>query len=109
MSTTNTEPKTRNQKVDEEMMRAITTYTGPVTRCEPGEARAPPRKRRRPRTEAEKLVQRTTAYLYRHRYDPPVSETDPERRRRIRIERMEREKREKIARRNRRIIRARGL
>jgi len=101
MSTT--DPPT---KITDEMMKAVASYTGPVTICEPGEAQGRPVRRKR--TAQQKLAERASKWLYRHRFDQP-QETKEQRKHRIRIERFERERREKIARRNRRILKARGL
>jgi hypothetical protein len=75
--------------VDEKMRKAIADYTGPVTRCRPGRARAPAKK-------APAMKGATAEWLKQHRADKPTKDLKAERKRLRRA----RAQRERIPRRN---------
>jgi hypothetical protein len=74
-------------KIETEMLKALASYSGPVTRCPPGRARA---------TGLPKKEDRTQRWLNAHRGDVPSRDEKAERRRK----RMARAERTRIARRN---------
>ena len=80
-----------NYKTSEQMTKAIAAYSGPVTQCPPGEARAKP----------VKVVDKAERWLEQHSND--VKDPRAERRQM----RMARAQRERIARRNAAITRGR--
>ena len=75
-------------KEADEMRRAIATYTGPVTQCPPGRARAPAKK--------ELVMNDAVEWLQQHQGDQRTKDAKAERKRRRRV----RAQRERIARRN---------
>lgn len=74
------------ETIEGAMRKALAGYTGPVTRCPPGEARAKP----------SKVAGKAGRWLWQHRDDRPVRDSKEERRR----NRMARARRQRIAERN---------
>jgi len=72
------------QRIDDDMHRAISAYTGPVTKCPPGTANA---------STVKKLTE-AGLYLKEHHNDPPDAAAEARRRRVVRA------KRERIAKHN---------
>jgi hypothetical protein len=87
MSTTNTNENTNTNEI-EEMMKAVASYTGPVTRCRPGRARAPAKK--------ALAMNGAVEWLKQHRADQPTKDPEADRKRLRRA----RAQRERVARRN---------
>jgi hypothetical protein len=88
---------TTDEKIMEEMKQAISNYTGSVTRCPPGKARAP----------AEGAVLKKIAsveWLRQHRHIKPIADPDAMRRQ----TRIQRGQRSRIAERNAAIKRRLG-
>jgi hypothetical protein len=74
-------------KIKADMQRAIEAYTGPITKCAPGEANAKPMGR----------TDRAARWLRSHHNDVPVG--DPEAERKRRAERAKRKWKKRMARR----------
>jgi hypothetical protein len=74
-------------RIETEMLKALATYNGPVTRYRPGKARG---------AEMPKNEDRAQQWLNGHRDDVPLRDEKAERRRR----RMARAERDRIAKRN---------
>ena len=74
-------------KIETEMLKALTAYTGPVTRCRPAKARG---------ADLPEEIGRAKRWLNGHRDDVPLRDEKAERRRR----RLARAQRDRIAKRN---------
>lgn len=74
-------------KIETEMLKALATYNGPVTRCPPGKARG---------ADLPKKEGRSRNWLNGHRNDVPVRDDKAEHRK----QRMARAERARIAKRN---------
>jgi hypothetical protein len=83
-------------KIDTEMLKALATYNGPVTRFRPGKARG---------AEMPRKEDRAKRWLNAHRDDVPLQDEKAERRRR----RMARAERDRIAKRNAAVCKRNGL
>jgi hypothetical protein len=75
-------------KVDPEMLKLVAAYTGPITPCRPGRARAP--------LEHIPVPSKTATFLKEHRADKGVKDVKAARKRQERA----RAQRERIAQRN---------
>jgi hypothetical protein len=87
--------------IDENTRKALADYTGPVTRCRPGRARAPAEKAAgmtgaAPPKKAVVMNRATVEWLKQHRADQPTKDVKAERKRLRRA----RAQRERIASRN---------
>jgi hypothetical protein len=80
--------KATDEEIEERLRNAVAAYTGPVTVCPPGKARAP--------NECTRHRDRASQWLAKH-WNAPRTESDLVKRRRIR---MVRQRRERIATRN---------
>jgi hypothetical protein len=83
-------------KIETEMLKVVAAYTGPVTRCRPGKARA---------AERTKKEDRAQRWLNAHRSDAPLRDEKAECRRR----RMAHAERDRIAKRNAMVRKRDGL
>ena len=75
-------------KIELEMMNLIAAYTGPMTQCRTGQARAP--------AEQTPMVNKAVEWLKQHRKDKPIKDAKAERKRLRRA----RSQKERIAKRN---------
>jgi hypothetical protein len=74
-------------KIENEMLKALKAYSGPVTKCPPGKARG---------ADLPRKEDRAQRWLNQHRGDMPLQDEKAERRRK----RMARAERARIAKRN---------
>ena len=83
-------------KIETEMLKALASYSGPVTKCPPGKARG---------ADLPKKGDRTQQWLNGHRGDVPLQDEKAERRKK----RIARAERARIGKRNASVLKRNGL